>query len=872
MTFGISSLRQFKVYLEIDAPEIWASRLLMLRHWPRSKRVGLALLLILGIPFIAQGALPDTQKLQGEVVDPNNAPIAGAVCTLIGRTLPEHGRPVTTGDRGTFEFTGLIPGTYRLTCAAVGFVPVGKSDIEISQSEEPSSLQIQLPFEEVVHQKIEVSAQGGQAETQSSTQSATLNDQEIHSLPLVEQKFKAALPLIPGVVRTPDGRIAVKGAIENQGTLLVDSAETVDPVTGSFSIDVPLDAVESVDVFKSAYQVEYGRFSGGLTTLQTKAPSSKWNYELNDFVPTPRIKSGHIIGIASDAPRLYFSGPLKGDKLTFSEAFTYDYSRQPVRGLAWPRNETDKQGWTSFTDFYYTASAQHVVSVNVKLFPLRRQFDNIDSLIPQTASADYGQSGYSIGGNDHYLFTNGGILTTVAQFTDFDSYSHGQGAADLQITPMGWLGNFFNAWTRSSAQQQVQENYLFPRQHWHGRHDFKIGGDVVHRSYQGTSLYHPVQLLRADNSLAGEIDFGPAGQLSTSDTELAAYAQDHWAFSDHISVDYGLRFSGQTLGNPAALSPRAGIVISPGKKGRTIFRGGGGIFYDRLPLLAGDYTQNAGRQVTFFDLNGVALGPPTVYQPFYEEFKEHGTQIVPSGAELGSTPYNITWNAEIDQELHPHVIARISYLASRTFNDFTVNPQLVSPTSGLLLLSNLGGSRYHEFEATLRVRPSDKADLNISYVNSQARGDLNTMGSVYVPYEQPVINPNLFGTLPTNVPDRVIVWGRFKLPKRFIVSPVLDWHSGFPYSLFDELQNYVGPPNSRRFPTFVSLDTNVSKDFRIPFIPWLSKHTLRGSVRIFNVTNHQNFRDVYSTVTSPSFGTYAGLEHRFYDLSLDVLY
>ena len=91
----------------------------------------------------------------------------------------------------------------------------------------------------------------------------------------------------------------------------------------------------------------------------------------------------------------------------------------------------------------------------------------------------------------------------------------------MQITPTGWEGNFFNAWTRSSAQQEVQENYLFPRKHWLGRHDFKMGGDIVHRDYQGTSVYHPVQLLRADNSLAGEIDFGPAGNLTTSDTELA---------------------------------------------------------------------------------------------------------------------------------------------------------------------------------------------------------------------------------------------------------------------------------------------------------------------------------------------------------------
>jgi len=844
----------------------------MLHKLPRSKRVGLALMLVLGIPFAARGALPDTQTLRGEVVDQKGAPISGAVCTLHGPTLPEQGEPVTTGDRGTFEFTGLIPGTYRLTCAAVGYEPVAKDSIQISESEVPSTLQMELPAEVIVRQSVEVTAKAPTAVTQEAAPPATLSNPQIKSLPLVVQKFKAALPMIPGVVRTPDGRLAIKGAIENQGTLLVDSAETVDPVTGSFSIDVPLDAVESVDVFKSAYQVEYGRFSGGLTTVQTKAPSSQWDYELNDFVPTPRFRSGHMVGIEDDSPRLYLSGPFMADKFTFSEAFTYDYSSQPVRGLAWPNNETHKQGWTSFSDFYYTFSPQHLTSVDVKFFPVRRQYDNIDSLIPQTASADYGQSGYSIGAHDRYLFPGGGILTTMAQFTDFDSYSHGQGSENLLVTPTGWEGNFFNAWTRSSAQQEVQENYLFPRQHWYGRHDFKVGGDIVHRDYQGTSLYHPVQLLRADNSLAEEIDFGPIGQLDTSDTELAAFVGDHWIFNEHISIDYGLRLSGQTLGEPAAVSPRAGIVYSPGKKGRTIFRGGAGVFYDRLPLLAGDYTQNATRQVTLFDSSGVALGPPIVYSPYYEEFKDDGRKIVPSGATLGSTPYNITWNTEIDQEIRPDVIARVSFLSSRTYNEFTVDPEVLSPTTGWLLLSNLGASRYDELEATLRVRPSDKVDFNFSYVNSTARGDLNTMAFVYVPYERPVIQPNLFGTLPTSVPDRVVTWGRFKLPQKFIVSPVLDWHSGFPFSIYDDLQNYVGPPNSRRFPTFLSLDLRTSKDFRISFIPWLRKHMLRGSVSIFNLTNHGNYRDVYNTVTSPYFGSYAGFEHRFYDLSLDVLY
>lgn len=839
--------------------------------WGRCQRVSFAALLILGISFAAQGA-PDTKTLRGEVVDQNSAAIAGAVCTLWGPALPVQGRPVTTGERGTFEFTGLIPGSYRLTCAAVGHEPVGKPGIELVQGEVPPALQIELPNEVVVRQKIQVTAQSSPVTVQQPAPPEILGERQLHSLPLVEQQFKAALPIIPGVVRTPDGRIAIKGAIENQGTLLVDSVETVDPVTGSFSIDVPLDAVESVDVFKSAYQVEYGRFSGGLTTVQTRAPSSQWDYELNDFLPTPRFRSGHWVGLASDTPRLYFSGPLLGEKFTFSEAFTYDYSVQPVRGLAWPHNETRKQGYTSFTDLYYTFSPQHLTSVNVKLFPVRRQFDNIDSLIPQTASADYGQSGYSFGINDRYLLHGGGILTTVAQFTDFDSYSHGQGPEDLQITPTGWDGNFFNAWTRSSAQQELQESYRSPPKHWNGRHDLTAGGEAVHRAYQGTSLYHPVELLRADNSLAEKIDFGPTGHLTDSDTELAAFAGDHWTFSDHVAIDYGLRFSGQTLGKRAAFSPRGGLAFSPGKKGKTVFRGGAGVFYERLPLLAGDFTQNASRQVTLFDTQGIALGAPIVYLPYYEEFAEGGRKIVPSGTRLGSTPYNITGNIELDQEISPRVIARVSFLASRTYSEFTVNPEVLSGTNGLLLLSNLGASRYHEFEATLRVRASDKADFNISYVNSQARGDLNTISSVYVPYEAPVIEPNLFGTLPTNVPDRLVAWGRFKFPHTITFGPLLDWHSGLPYSIFDDLQNYVGPPDSRRFPNFASLDVQASKDFQIPFIPWVRRHTLRGTVRVFNLTNHGNFRDVYNTVTSPYFGDYAGFQHRFVDFSLDVVY
>jgi hypothetical protein len=744
-----------------------------------------------------------------------------------------------------------------------------QKDIGITEGESPF-IQVVLPPEVIVRQKVEVKGKAPAVSLETTAPPATLNSGQLRTLPLVEQKFLAALPLVPGVIRTPDGKINIKGVTESQGMLLIDSAETVDPVTGSFSIQVPIDAVESVEVQKTAYQAQFGRFSGGLTSVQTKAPLDRWNWELNDFLPGPRIKNDHIVGIEDDSPRLSFTGPILKDKLTFSEYAMYDLNNQPVRGLAWPHNEIKQQGADSFTDVYYVSSPQNLVTANLKVFPYRKQFANIDSFIQQPASSDYAQSGFSLGATDRYMFTNGGVLTTLFQYTDFDSYAHGQGSQDMILTVDNWEGNWFNAWTRTGRQQEVLQNYQSGRKNWAGRHTLKVGGDFVHRSYSDISTSHPVQLVRPDGSLAELITFQGAGVLGAQDTELTVFAQDHWAINDHLGLDYGVRYSGQTLGTHAAFAPRLGLVYSPGRSAKTIIRSGIGLFYDRLPLLAGDFTQNLTRVVTDYNTQGIPTGPPIVLQNFYQEKVEHGT-AVPSHNRLGSTPFNLTWNAELDQEIRPNLVARVSYLSSRSYQEFIINP-LYNLPSPLMLLSNTGGSRYRELETTLRFRVREHADFNISYVHSLARGDLNTLSAVFVPFEQPVIRPNFFSTLPSNVPDRLVTWGRLKVPWAITAGPVLDLHSGFPYSAVDVLQNYAGTPNSLRFPTYFSLDLQLAKDFRMRLIPWARNHKFRGALRIFNITDHGNFRDVHNNVESAYFGQFTGFQHRFFDVSLDVVY
>jgi len=795
----------------------------------------------------------------------------GALCTLTGGPLPDTGLSVATGEKGEFSFTGLLPSTYRLTCAAADYEPVMKQDLQIGETP-PPFVQMVLPPEIVVRQKVEVREKAPVTSPENVSAPARVTSTQLMTLPLTEQRFKAALPLVPGVVRTPDGKINIKGVTESQGMMLVDGAETVDPVTGAFAIEVPIDAVGSVDVFKTAYQAEYGRFAGGLASVQTKAPSDQFHFELNDLTPNVRGKSGHLVGISEESPRIDVTGPLVRGKLDFFEAFNYDLHKQPVRGLAWPKNEIKKEGIDSFTSLQYIISTQHLLTGNLKIFPSRLEFADINSLVPQSASSNYGQRGFSGGVKDRYLFPAGGILTSFLQLTDFSSYAHGQGPLDMLVTPNGWGGNFFNTWARDGSQQEASQTYQFPRKEWRGRHEFTVGGDLVHRSFSGTSVSRPVQVLRQDGTLAEQIDFQGKGLLSAKDTEVAAFVQDHWAIQDRLAIDLGLRYSGQTTGDPTAFAPRIGAVYSPGRGGKTILRGGVGVFYDRLPLLASDFTDNPTRVVTYYDTQGNPLGPPLVFQNVYARTERRTTQFVPPGHDLDSTPYNVTWNVEADREIHPHVNLRLSYLSSRTYKAFTTNPLIDQYGVPLLELSNTGATRYHEFESTLRIRARANTDLNISYVHSLSRGALNGLGDVYVPFEEPVIRPNFYASLPSNVPNRFVAWGRFNIPWKIVASPVLDIHNGFPYSDVDELQRYVGYPDSLRFPTFISLDLEMYKEFRISFLPWVRNHTLRGILRVYNVTNHPNPRDVYNNVTSPYFGDFAGFQHRFPDTALNFLY
>ncbi len=792
----------------------------------------------------------------------------GVTVALRGGAAGSGSLSASTDSEGHYQFPNAAPGSYTLAVAVEGFNPFSEA-VRLNAGENEVK-DIRLELARVV-QQVEVHEKPEDVATQSGgNPTSTISARQFTVLPLAEQKFKSAIPLVPSVVRTGDGKLNFKGAPESQGMLLVDSVQSVDPVTGSFSIPIPLDAVHSLTVDDEPYNAQYGGFSGGLTTIETQPPAGNWHWGIMDFVPGFRGKNGHLVGIADSTPRLYFGGPLIKNKLNFSEDVSYDVEKRPVRGLAWPDNEIKRQGFDALTTFQAVLSPKHLLSVNVNAFSHRDDFADISALVPQTASSDDGQRGAALGASDTYQFATGALLSTVLRYTWFDSNAHGQGSEDMVIGPEGWGGDFFDTWARSARQFELLPIYQFPLKRWLGQHQLRIGVDVNHRSYSGTDQSHPIQVTRQDGSLAEQITFEGGGLLAAQDTEAAEFVQDDWKVNDHLGLNMGGRFSTQSIGRSAAFSPRVGFVYAPGEDRKTVIRGGAGLFYDRVPLMAADFLDNPTRVVSLYDPEGALLGPPVTYQNTYLTAAP-GQEFIPTRQNPDSSPRNFTTNLEIERELRRNVVARVKYLYSQTQDLYVLDPlPAAAGQAAWMGLAANGGSHYHQFEASIHYQAGERSELNATYVRSGVRGDLNTLSDVYVPFEEPVVRPDVTSSLASNVPGRFVSWGAFGLPYSLTLSPVVDIHSGLPYSDVDTFQNYVGGANTEHLPTFFSLDMKIYREFKLN-MPGLKNRKLRLGVYSLNLTNHSNWLAVYNNVTSPYFGRFAGMQHRVDGFVIDVV-
>jgi hypothetical protein len=465
----------------------------------------------------------------------------------------------------------------------------------------------------------------------------------------------------------------------------------------------------------------------------------------------------------------------------------------------------------------------------------------------------------------------------VVRYTNFYTDAHGQGPLDMTISPTGWDGNYFGTSEHNANQVEALPSLQLPTKSFLGKHEIHFGVDFLYRTFTGSDVSRPIHLLEPDNVTAAEtITFTGPGALSGTDTEISEYVEDHWTVTKAIAATLGARLSTQTIGRDAALAPRIGLAYSFAN-GKAVIRAGAGLIYSHVPLLAQDFAENQTRNIAIFS------GPETGQSySLRNVYLLGGSPTSPANPQdPGTSPRTFTWNIESEIAVRKNITLRVGYYETHTDELFLVNPILPAPGSGAngtLALENTGSAHYRQAEITARYSPSQKGEANVSYSWSRARGDLNTLSDTFIPFQIPVIRPNAYGVQPSDIPSRLLAWGFVHLPIWGLVfSPVADLHSGYPYSNVDDFQNYVGVPNSLRFPTYFSLDVKLYRDFplRIPFKerPAGKVRKIRLGVYSLDVTNRQNPRDVFNNVAVPApffLGEFDGFQRRFTGLAIGL--
>jgi len=165
---------------------------------------------------------------------------------------------------GQYNFQSVIPGTYTIQATAPGLEVQQSLTVNPGETIEVS-LQLQL-----AKTTTDVTVTANSTDAGITTTNQTVEQKTIDNAPNSDQKFEALLPLVPGVVRGPDGKINMKGARNTQSGALVNSANVTDPASGGPAINLPIDIVSSVQVVSNPFDPQYGRFTGALSTVETK--------------------------------------------------------------------------------------------------------------------------------------------------------------------------------------------------------------------------------------------------------------------------------------------------------------------------------------------------------------------------------------------------------------------------------------------------------------------------------------------------------------------------------------------------------------------------------------------------------------------------
>ena len=421
---------------------------------------------------------------------------------------------------------------------------------------------------------------------------------------------------------------------------------------------------------------------------------------------------------------------------------------------------------------------------------------------------------------------------------------------------------------RTEAHVQLSENLALTS----GAHFLQVGFQVPDWSqrgftdqsdFGGTYYFSSLATYAAGQPYAFTQQTGD-GRLNWLEKVLGFYANDDWRLGSRASISLGLRYDWSNyFHDHDNVAPRMSFAFKPGGSDSTVFRGGTGIFYDKVgpfPIIDVLEFRPGG-------LQRIVLTNPSYPNPFATGA---ASSVPPSTAQFTpgmKVPWTVQYSGGIEHQLTKSTTLSLMYygsngrlLRSRDINAPAPPLYAVRPNQTLGVVRQIDASarqRSDSLQATLRGRTSKWFNGQVQYSLSRT---MNNSGGLE--------------WYPSNDWNAAAEWARadFDRRQRLLllagmapgrqtnVGVGLTVQSGQPYSetagsdLFNNGRSNARPPgmprNSLQGAAFAELDLRLSRDLHVG---GRSGPTMTMGIDAFNVLNTINYGTYVGTVTSPLF-------------------